>query len=160
MAMTGINPVQPEQKINKTSGGRLARPLGTLGGLIGGIGGGITGAAPGLAAENPVLAWKGGAAGATKGFLMGTGAGAGLGNLIDPQRTSTQTIGPRSTGSVGGMGGGVESLAQKYKMSDSGRAALQGLAVARQNPQWQSYQEPLGMAVMQDIGANNRQGMA
>ena len=151
MAITGINQVQPAQKIQTTSGGKLARPLGALGGLIGGIGGGVVGFKGGGPA--------GAAKGATQGFLMGTGAGAGLGNLIDPQRTSTQTIEPGFMGSVGGTGG-VETLAQKYKMSDSGRVALQGLAVARQNPQWQSYQEPLGMAVMQDIGANNKQGMA
>jgi hypothetical protein len=149
MAMVGINPVQPAQQIQKSKGGKLGRPLGALGALVGGVGGGLAGAAAG-----PL----GIAKGATLGAAQGAGAGYTLGNLIDPQRTTTETIGPKSMGGVGGFD--AQSLAQKYKMSDAGRMALEGLAVVQQNPQYRDYIEPLGLAVMQDIGANNRQRMA
>lgn len=148
MAIQGINPVQPAQQRKVSRGGKLAAPLGKLGALIGGVGGGLAG----FAAGGP----GGAAAGAAKGAAQGAGAGMTLGGLIDPARTKTVTQGPQSMGSVGG----AASLAQKYKLSDAGRLALQGFEVAKAIPEYAEYQEPLAMAILQDIAANNRQRMA
>jgi len=149
MAIQGINPVQPAQQRQVSRGGKLGGPLGKLGALIGGVGGGLAG----FAAGGPA----GAAIGAAKGAASGAGTGMTLGGLIDPARTKTVTSGPQTMGSIGG---GAASLAQKYKLSDAGRLALQGLEVAKANPQYEAYQEPLAMAILQDIAANNRQRMA
>lgn len=153
MAIQGINPVQPAQQRQVSRGGKLGGPLGKLGALIGGVGGGLAG----FAAGGPGGAALGAAKGAAFGAAQGAGAGMTLGGLIDPARTKTVTSGPQTMGSVGG---GAASLAQKYKLSDAGRLALQGLEVAKANPQYEAYQEPLAMAILQDIAANNRQRMA
>jgi hypothetical protein len=151
MALQGITPVQPRQQQKVARGGKLAQPLGALGGLVGGIGGGMAGFATG----GPLGALKG----ATMGAAQGAGAGATLGSLIDPARTKTVTQGPQMMGQIGGgqLLGGGQSLSQKYKMSDAGRMALEGLQVAKAVPEYREYQEPLAMAILRDISANNRQ---
>lgn len=147
MAIQGINPIQPAQTYKKSRGGKAGGVLGGLGGLAGGISGGIAGfAAGGL---------PGAIKGATMGAAQGAGAGMTLGGLIDPARTKTVTQAPQSMGQIGGG----QSLAQKYKMSEAGRLALEGFQVAKAIPEYQEYQEPLAMAIMQDIAANNKQRM-
>jgi len=150
MALQGITPVQPRQQQKVSRGSKLAGPLAALGGLAGAAIG--TMAAPGAGtASGATLGAKLGAG--LGGLTAGLGAGATLGGLIDPARTKTVTQGPQSMGQVGGG----QSLSQKYKMSDAGRLALEGLQVAKAVPEYREYQEPLAMAILQDISANNRQ---
>lgn len=140
MALQGITPVQPSQQQKVSRGGKLGRMLSGLGLVVGGT-----------------IGAAGGPMGALKGASAGAAAGGSLGNLIDPVRTKTVTTqGPQSMGQVGQVGGG-QSLSQKYKMSDAGRLALEGLQVAKAVPEYREYQEPLAMAILQDISANNRQ---
>jgi hypothetical protein len=156
MALQGITPVQPRQQQKVARGGKLAGPLAALGGLAGAAIGTMT--APGVGTKaGATLGAKLGAG--LGGLSAGLGAGSTLGSLIDPARTKTVTQGPQMMGQIGGgqLLGGGQSLSQKYKMSDAGRMALEGLQVAKAVPEYQQYQEPLAMAILQDISANNRQ---
>lgn len=149
MAIVGVNPVAPAQKRTISKGGKLGGQLGALGGVIGGVAGGIAGMAGG-----PLAALQG----ATLGAAQGAGAGGTLGSLIDPARAKTVSQAPQSMGSAGG-GQGL-SIAEKYKMSQNGRIILDALQVAKSIPAYAEYQKPLGMAILQDIAANNPQRMA
>ncbi len=140
----GVNPVQRQhtQQV-KRSGGKTGQALQGLGALAGGVIGGMAG--PG---------------GAAMGALSGASAGAGLGSFIggqvDPVRQQV-TQGPTQTASAPLQ---TSQIAQKYKLTDAGRAALQGLEVAKANPQFAEYQEPLALAIMTDIAQNNQAGRA
>ena len=149
--MAGINPVTPAQVRTKRVGGKSKDPLQKIGAVIGGIGGGIAGAAAGGLAAGPA----GVLGGAVKGSAFGAASGAGLGgvisSLVDPVRDkSFQASGPQSGGQFS-----PSTLAQKYRMSEMGRSALSGYEVAQRNPQYAEFQQPLAMAIMQDIARNN-----
>lgn len=141
MAITPVQPVaRPQQRVER-SGGKLGKPLGTALGLAGGIAGGIVGAAGGPASA---------AQGALGGFAAGQATGQGLGGLIDPAKSKVVSNQPMASAPMP-----TQSVSQKYKMSDNGRIALEGLRVAQADPDFAEYQEPLALAIMNDIAQNN-----
>jgi hypothetical protein len=141
MAGVQINPVAPPRKKMVKRGGKLGEILGKVGAVGGGIIGGFTG----------------GPMGALQGATTGATMGSTLGGLADPGRmVEAKPPQPQSQPRMDTLG----QLSQKYKLSDNGRIALNALQVAQRNPQYQEYIEPLGMAVMTDIGQNNQRGMS
>jgi hypothetical protein len=91
---------------------------------------------------------KGGPMGAVQGAATGSGLGSFIGGAVQPSRvsvTESQQTAPLQT----------ENIAQKYKLSDTGRTVLQGLEVARVNPEFQQFKQPLALAILQDIAQNN-----
>ena len=134
MAITPIQPVQKRQQQTRTTGGQLGKTLGPALGIAGAIAGGLAT----------------GGTGALGGFSAGMGAGQGLGQILDPVKRETVEQQQPSAPQLG-----VQQVSQKYKMSDNGRIALEGLQVAQADPAYAEYQEPLALAIMQDIAQNN-----
>ena len=133
----GVNPVQRQQTQQvKRKGGKTGQALQGLGAIAGGVVGGLAG----------------GPAGALAGASAGQGLGGFIGGQVDPVRQQvTQGQDQTATGQIQ-----TSQIAQKYKLTDAGRAALDGLEVAKANPQFAEFQEPLALAIMTDIAQNNQ----
>lgn len=159
MAITRVSPVAPPQKgttthvtPSKTAKG-LGRGLGVAGGLAGATTGAMQGAALGAPA-GPHGAALGAVAGGVVGLIGGAQGGQALGQTIGEGISPTRTKQVEVTAQPQ-----IPQQLQGFKFSQQGLTVLDAFNnIDQLGPDYAEYKQPLGIALMQDIAANNKRG--